>query len=244
MSVIQKKVSIGELEALPSDWSLANNVMLRRLHEAVYPVDSQWYWYRRGKVSHTSLGAKYSKLFLSMFLMALCTSGALFPLILIAFSAYLRTVHGITTTGQVSFDKLNATEIATGSVPWRDLASAPWFIAAQCFVSGLLTCVVYVLNGEYLIRTFYTDRKDTPEEWKCQPYKYLTPERWREEKILGTTNAFIAGVYGTGLYFLHLNRPFLKFYYDITPYGFLAMFGSMLVCYLWIGELLLHSEGR
>ena len=232
-----RRPSVGELEELPSVWAAGNPSLLLRIHEFIYPK-SQWFWYRRGKVSHTTLGPKFFKLMLGMFIMAFCTSGFFFPMILIAFSAYLRTMHGIGSNGvlDVSLDNLNHTEIAQGDVAWRNLASQPWFIILQCLLSGIVTMGAYEWNGEYLIRTFYTDRKEVPDEWKCQPNRYLSPDRWREEKILGSINAFVAGVYGTGLYFLHLNRPFLKLYYDASPMGFGKMFFSMVICYLWIGE--------
>jgi sterol desaturase/sphingolipid hydroxylase (fatty acid hydroxylase superfamily) len=47
-------------------------------------------------------------------------------------------------------------------------------------------------------------------------------------------NAFFAGVYGTGLFILHINRPFLKFYYELDVEGLGYFFASGLFCYLWI----------
>ena len=96
-----------------------------------------------------------------------------------------------------------------------------------------------------LVNEYYVARKDDAVSWKCQPDTYLAPDRWREEKRLGCFNAFLAGVLGVGLYFVHLNHPFLKLEYEITSWP--RFFGSALFCYAWIdffsylGHMLLHS---
>ena len=183
------------------------------------------------------------KLMASMFMMALAASGHLFPLILILYSAFVRQVYEFSESGNIrfadAFDGINATEIARGSErpAWFPIASTWWFIILQCLASGVVTCGVYVANGMYIINKFYVERAHETELWKCQPGNFLTPDRWREEKLLGSFNAFFAGVYGTFLYFVHLNRPFLKLYYETESRGYLHFFASALACYLWIGTL-------
>lgn len=40
---------------------------------------------------------------------------------------------------------------------------------------------------------FYTLRRENPEEWKCQPHRFLTSSNEMHEIIVGTTNMTIAG---------------------------------------------------
>ncbi len=40
---------------------------------------------------------------------------------------------------------------------------------------------------------FYTLKRDSPEEWKCQPHRFLTRSNEIHEMVVGTTNMTIAG---------------------------------------------------
>lgn len=228
------------MEQHAPDW-IENYTVLRAIHDYVYPPGSKWYWYRRGKISHSLLSPKYWNLVLVMFIMAFTSSGYCFPLLLILYSAFLRQSYELSHDVEPKhglFEALNATDLALSQVrpEWYPLASEWWFIILQCLASAIFTSTIYVANGMYLINKFYVQRKNDPENWKCQPDSFLTPERWREEKMLGTFNSFLAGIFGTGLFFLHLNYPFLKFYYETGTRGMFHFFLSVIACYLWIGK--------
>lgn len=224
----------------PPDW-MENIAPLRKLHEFIYPSGSKWYWYRRAKVNHTVIGWKYVDLVMHLFLGGLLGSGLAFPVILTLYAGALRAAWDLTTThqlreGTLSLTGLNATEIATSTArpEWYPLAQTPLFVFAQCFASATITCLAYYTNATYLINKYYVGRKDDPENWKCQPDSYLTVERAREEKLLGCFNAFVAGFFGTGLYFVHLNYPVFKLYYETETRGLAHFFLTAVVCYLWI----------
>lgn len=174
----------------------------------------------------------------AMFVMGLAGSGYLFPVLFLSYAAGLRQIHdfAVENTNHTLFGGLDANELAlaTENPPWIELASTWWFVLGQMAASGAVTCLVYVMAGMHLIEKYYVGQKDRPEEWKCQPNGFLTEERWREEKMLGSFNSFMAGFYGTGLYFLHLNYPFLKLYYESGSRGMLHFFTSAVVIYIWI----------
>lgn len=228
------------MEQRAPDW-VQENAVLRRVHEFVYPSDSNWYWYRRGKVSHSSLSRKQVKFWGFNVLMACASSGYIFPLAYLCFTAFLRVLYEVGVQHEparmptewlsgLNFSNLVHPDAATPE--WYSLASKWWYVLAQCTGSGLLTMGMYILGGELLLKEFYTDRAGETEQWKCQPTSFLTPERAWEEKWLGCANAFFAGVYGTGLFILHVNYPFFKFYYEVDSLAY--MFASALACYLWI----------
>ncbi len=55
--------------------------------------------------------------------------------------------------------------------------------------------VVYSSQGVcgFLQLYFYTLKRDNPEEWKCQPHRFLTRSNEMHEIAVGTMNMTIAG---------------------------------------------------
>jgi hypothetical protein len=71
----------------------------------------------------------------------------------------------------------------TGDFSWRAVLPA---VVAMATASA----ACYAWGCSLLERKFYKERRDRPEEWKCQPKNWLSDTLHREEVIWGCLNAF------------------------------------------------------
>lgn len=232
--------------------ALAKVPMLKRLHAAVYPKDSEYFWYRRGKVGASLLEFKYGKLILLMAAVALSGSGSvMFPIVLslslimsefaslwlgadnpscIASSDPLETFQNVSNAALLAF------ESGDGSVAeYVELSiKNPLFISAWMIAGGLSTLCVYYLGASSLYNEYYVKRRHLAHEWKSQPTKFPDEALLRHERFWGCLNAFIAGSMGVGLYFLHHQVGLFHFRYDVGQEGFMIYLRDCLLVYLWV----------
>ncbi|XP_064595328.1 lathosterol oxidase-like [Liolophura sinensis] len=101
---------------------------------------------------------------------------------------------------------------------------------------------------------YYIKRRDKPEEWKCQPDRFLTPDNERHEIFMGSCNmalgAVVSGILATyiingghttlyygladrGYLYLVLSIPGLFLYDEASAYYYHRMYHSPLL-YRWI----------
>ncbi|XP_035213324.1 putative methylsterol monooxygenase DDB_G0269788 [Stegodyphus dumicola] len=90
---------------------------------------------------------------------------------------------------------------------------------------------------------FYVRQRDRPEEWKCQPKKFLS---WEDEKhaiILGTACMFMGSVISGFLSCWTMNGGYTALYYNIHDYGIPYLVLSIPLVYL-VTEALFYYYHR
>jgi len=232
---------------------------INKLHQWLYPANSKYYWYRQGKVSHTPLSTKYVKFTLLSLLVAFAGSGAMMfsaalalAVVMHEWDAYqymhetnllslLKTdpsgILGSNTMQNVSNIAKDMLHHNTSAHFIQTAIKDPAFIGFWMLMAGLSTLMVYYWGASTLNNMYYIEKKSQAKDWKCQPDNWLTKELELEEKLSGCMNAFLAGAFGTGLFFFHQSYPFLKMYYTTGPRGFVHYVASCVLVFLWVDFL-------
>jgi len=228
---------------------------LERLHEWLYPSTSPFFWYRKGTVKRTPLSWKYVRFFVLSLLVALVGSGgvvmAMMTLLSLVMKEYWLFKHGFPSKFPPLMASANVeglselkkamSETAAKAVVDRqvedyiaELCADPVWIVSWMFMAGLFTFAVYYLGAETVYQEYYVRKRLEAKEWKCQPDIFPSEALLREERLLGCFNGFMSGFMGTGLFFLHQNRPFLKFYYDTSARGFRHYICGCVLVFIWV----------
>uniref|UniRef100_A0A7S2RYA1 Fatty acid hydroxylase domain-containing protein n=1 Tax=Mucochytrium quahogii TaxID=96639 RepID=A0A7S2RYA1_9STRA len=241
----------------PSQHKFEGEGMLGALHKFFYPPTSKYFWYRRGKVKQSPLSTKYLRFLVLTATMSVAGSGAvmfgimlLISLMMSEWFSITRThtslilsafaEHKITNITQAPMYQ-NASYVAEKALQhdlqtseyMKTLISDPYFIVSWMFTAGTSTLLIYYYCASALHNQYYVDRRDEAEQWKCQPKKFPTDALFLEEQLTGCFNGFVSGFAGTGLFFYHLNYPFLKFHYTMEL-GWGRFMQDCCLVYLWI----------
>mmetsp|Transcript_4613 Transcript_4613/g.6897 ORF Transcript_4613/g.6897 Transcript_4613/m.6897 type:complete len:420 (+) Transcript_4613:157-1416(+) len=191
-------------------------------HELSYPADSKYYWYREGLIHHSYWKEKYINTLLYLVFTGIAGSGVMMGLVLYGLSLFMMFVD--------EFVECNGTCSSDG---FMHLVHEWWFCLMMCFISSTITVCAYYHGASHLENEYNVKRKGKEAEWKCQPNRILSEKLHAEEVFWGCFNATLAGFLGMGLFMLHLNYPFLKFYYDLDR-GWLHFFRGFLIVFFWI----------
>ncbi|XP_067120807.1 lathosterol oxidase-like [Centruroides vittatus] len=100
--------------------------------------------------------------------------------------------------------------------------------------SYLTSYIIYFGVCGFLQWYFYIRQRDTPENWKCQPNKFLS---WKDEKfeiILGTINLTIGATISGLLACYTMNGGYTTIYYKISDYGIFYFLISIVLYYIWV----------
>lgn len=92
---------------------------------------------------------------------------------------------------------------------------------------------MYFLIGGVLHWYFYVRQRDRPEEWKCQPKKWLPPELERHEIFLGSSTLLVNSVLSGILSCYIANGGYSTVYYGWTDYGWWWLFLQIPVVYIY-----------
>jgi len=113
--------------------------------------------------------------------------------------------------------------------PANSFQDLPYFIASAMIVSQ----TIFLGIGGYLQWKYYVKQKSTPEEWKCQPKKFLTDENERHEFWLGETCLILNSIMsGVGSCYIHNTGYHSKVYFDINEYGWIYFIFSTVLLFL------------
>lgn len=97
----------------------------------------------------------------------------------------------------------------------------------------VVSYVVYLGVGGFLHWYYYVRQRDRPEEWKCQPTKWLSPELERHEILLGGFSLLLGSIVSGFLSCYISNGGWTRIYYDISEYGWLWYFLQFPVTFIW-----------
>lgn len=148
-------------------------------------------------------------------------------LILVHFIKYLRN-------GQE--DETNSTLSSEGQTLYGDfslkdykLEGLPYYILPAMTISY----VTYLGVGGFLHWYYYVRQRDRPEEWKCQPTKWLSPELERHEILLGSLSLFFGSVLSgiISCFIMNGGRTFI--YYDYVDYGYVWAVLQWPAIFIW-----------
>ncbi|XP_018321877.1 delta(7)-sterol 5(6)-desaturase erg31-like [Agrilus planipennis] len=77
---------------------------------------------------------------------------------------------------------------------------------------------MFILIGGFLHWYFYVRQRDTPEKWKCQPHKFLSPELERHEILMGSFTLFVNCTVSSLIACYVANGGWSMTYYNINDY--------------------------
>ncbi|XP_064651072.1 lathosterol oxidase-like [Lineus longissimus] len=109
-----------------------------------------------------------------------------------------------------------------------DVAISPGFSLENYYLKNIFLMLVVSISMSYLTffgmagyfhHHFYTKRRDRPQEWKCQPDKFLTAANERHAFISGGVNMTIGAIYSGTLACYIVNGGPTMLYYSISDYG-------------------------
>lgn len=142
--------------------------------------------------------------------------------------------------GNVSIGSENVSEVNTFSenIPNNEdldfleshsMKDLPYFICSSLVVSN----TIFLGVGGFLHWYFYIRQRDTPENWKCQPKRFLTEENERHEFWLGECCLILnAAVSGVASCYVANTGYHSKVYFDINDYGWIYFLLSTILLFL------------
>ena len=138
-------------------------------------------------------------------------------LILVHFIKYLR--HGQDANSTTTDGQQQETDQILGDFSLKDyrLEGLPYYILPAMAVSY----IIYLGVGGFLHWFYYVRQRDRPEEWKCQPNKWLSPELERHEILLGASSLLIGSIISGTLSCYIMNGGWTMIYYDYSEYGYI-----------------------
>lgn len=178
-----------------------------KLHNAIYPPLSKYFWYRGGKVA-----PRRHKL-LNTLVLTLVSA--------MASSGYV--------AGWVLYTAHKMGALIGVQAVWQSATGT----AVMVLSSGISSSILYYLGASTLEQQFNHRQAAHPEHWKCQPTKILANHLHAEEVRWGCFNAWCAGAVGCAIFFAHLNSPFLLCHWDDSQ-SWVRFFADCLLVFFWI----------
>ena len=240
-----------EKRGLKSDFdtetSFSDEGLLGKLQNVLYPPSSEYFWYRRGKVSKHSLPSRYGHAFLILMCASLCSSGSVVGFFIYTVHLALQSVYvhpslcyskdlDATLRDVVANRRINVSALSSGEYTgyeWISLASEPSYVIGWMIISGILSVFGFEMLCRYFMKNWYENERIDDSEWKSQPNRYLSDSLHRHEKNLARFNSFLAGSLGIGFWFLDHKFKFLQLRYETNyPLGEFLLGGFLL--FIWI----------
>ena len=109
------------------------------------------------------------------------------------------------------------------------LQGLPYYI----FPALIVSYVTYLGVGGFLHWYYYVRQRDRPEEWKCQPTKWLSPELERHEILLGSLSLFFGSILSGIISCYIMNGGDTYVYYDYSQYGYIWAVLQWPVIFMW-----------
>jgi len=100
----------------------------------------------------------------------------------------------------------------------------PAFIISYLFFFGI---------GGYLHIVYYVQRRDRPEEWKCQPYHWLPKHLEIHEICVGAFSLTIGSFISSAMACWVMNDGWTKIYFDHTEHGYLWLLIQTPLVFIW-----------
>jgi len=109
------------------------------------------------------------------------------------------------------------------------LEGLPYFLIGGTTVSYIMFLGV----GGFLHWYYYVRQRDRPEEWKCQPNKWMSPELERHEILFGAASLLLGSILSGVLSCYVANDGWTRIYYGVSEYGWVWYFLQWPVTFIW-----------
>merc|ERR1712241_763033 len=87
--------------------------------------------------------------------------------------------------------------------------------------ASIISYIFFFGVGGYLHIAYYVNRRDKPEEWKCQPYQWLPRDLEIHEIAVGAFSLALGSFISAAMACWVLNDGYSKIYFDHTEHGYL-----------------------
>merc|ERR1711976_651622 len=170
---------------------------------------------------------------LLVFIMA-ATMRADWLIFLVSYQKSQEKLAGITNDSTIGNETATATTDIFGneSLHQQDLA---WNenLKDYCIPAFIISYLFFFGIGGYLHITYYVLRKDTPEDWKCQPYHWLPKELEIHEIVVGAFSLAIGSLISSAMACWIMNGGWTKLYFDHTEHGYLWLLIQTPLVFIW-----------
>ncbi|XP_046455157.1 lathosterol oxidase-like [Daphnia pulex] len=97
----------------------------------------------------------------------------------------------------------------------------------------IVSYVTYFGVGGFLHWYYYVRQRDRPEEWKCQPTKWLSPKLERHEILLGSLSLLFGSILSGIMSCYIMNGGDTYIYYNYADYGYLWAVLQWPAIFIW-----------
>ena len=80
---------------------------------------------------------------------------------------------------------------------------------------------------------YYVNRRDKPEEWKCQPYQWLPKELEIHEIVVGAFSLALGSFISASVACWVMNDGYSKIYFDPAEHGYLWLILQLPIIFIW-----------
>ncbi|KAL5010567.1 hypothetical protein ScPMuIL_012872 [Solemya velum] len=105
-----------------------------------------------------------------------------------------------------------------------------WWLPFCIFVSFF----IYWGLGGWLQWNYYVRQRNKPEDWKCQPDRFLTHDNERHEFLMGSFNMLLGSLMSSAIACHIYNGGKCSLYFDVRERGWLYLLASAPVLFLYI----------
>lgn len=101
------------------------------------------------------------------------------------------------------------------------------------FSAMSISYLTYFGAGGFLHWFYYVRQRDRPEDWKCQPTKWLSPELEMHEIKIGCISLFLGSII-SGVFSCYINNGgWTTLYYNVSDYGWVWLFLQFPIVFIW-----------
>ncbi|XP_043472562.1 methylsterol monooxygenase-like [Leptopilina heterotoma] len=135
----------------------------------------------------------------------------------------------------------NSSNASSFPMNWRELSMESFYLKNLFYFwvpAMTISCSMYYGIGGFIHWYFYVRQRDKPEEWKCQPQKFLSPELERHEIMLGSFSLLCTSSVSALLACYMFNGGPCFVYYPFNQYGWFWWFLQWPIVFIYMDYLM------
>jgi len=130
--------------------------------------------------------------------------------------------------------RLAENPVNTADLSWPEFMNTRFAGFTQIWLAAsIVGYAIYFGVGGFLHWYYYRLRRDSAQEWKCQPEKWLPPDLELHEIKVGSISLFLGNTLSAALVAWIMNDGYTSVYYNVADYGWLWWFLSWPVVFIW-----------
>merc|ERR1712071_47420 len=153
-------------------------------------------------------------------------------LLVVHFFKYMNGDGDLGATADVTIsEQINGSSASSSPFSLKDYRLEG--LGSFLFPATLMSYVSYFGAGGFLHWFYYVRQRDRPQDWKCQPTKWLAPELELHEIVLGSTSLFLGSII-SGVFSCYINNGgWTTLYYNVSDYGWVWLFLQFPIVFIW-----------